>query len=176
MSVFFDKCFQSPGYRTYVPRGYSTALLLLSTVAILFTFKLVKKSGHVTRDIIKAERVLLYQTTFVTLWMIMANACDCAVLYLSNCLDVDVLVSEYLYEIMDICRLFANPGSLLFLFCISKAVRLEFYQTFNLCLFRPTRIFARSFPTVSGTVKTITNRTVQSVHSKKQRTKMIAIL
>ena len=60
----------------------------------------------------------------------MANACDCAVLYLSDCLDVDVSVSEHLYEIMDICRLLANPGSLLLLLYMSKVVRSEFHSIF----------------------------------------------
>ena len=99
----------------------------------------------------RAEKILLYQTTFVTFWMLVMNVLNCVILYYAIEGLLDELTNNIMYVIVYICRLLANPGSLLFLFHISKTVRTEFHRTFRslLCCFKgKNQVLPTSFHTV----------------------------
>ncbi|KAE9546327.1 hypothetical protein FO519_010461, partial [Halicephalobus sp. NKZ332] len=117
--------------RIYIVYGFLGIVSLLSAVIMSITFKLAKKQTAATPEIVRAERMLLYNTTFVTVLMTIANVIEWAVVYIAKYVDVHWLVVDGLYDLHDLCILLSNPGSLLLLYYVSNAVRAEFRDTFR---------------------------------------------
>ncbi|KAE9546790.1 hypothetical protein FO519_009998, partial [Halicephalobus sp. NKZ332] len=60
----------------YFGGGYFAVILLLSAAVVVITFKFTNKSTHLTPEIMRAEKILLYQTAFVTFWLVLAQAIE----------------------------------------------------------------------------------------------------
>ncbi|KAE9546887.1 hypothetical protein FO519_009901 [Halicephalobus sp. NKZ332] len=120
----------------YFADSYFISIVLLSgaTVVIILTF--AKKSTHLTPEIMRVEKLLLYQTAFMTFWLVMAQVIEFADLYLVLNNIIPHWLDKGLYATMKFCVLISKPGSLLLLLYLSTVVRTEFRETFELfCCF-----------------------------------------
>lgn len=135
----------------YIANGYLIVILLASAIVVVITFKFSKKSTATTSEVVKAERMLLYHMTFVTFWIILGVIAEIVDFYLWEIKQEPKWLRITLGNIFDFCLFVSNAGSLLFLFCLSNAIRKEFYKTFNfLRKFKPkTTLISAIVPTVS---------------------------
>ncbi|KAE9547127.1 hypothetical protein FO519_009662 [Halicephalobus sp. NKZ332] len=117
----------------YFSAFYVTIVLLISAVIIIIAFKSGKKPTAMTTEIVRAERMLLYQTAFFTFWLIIGQLCDIVYTYLfTPTIDLSIMwVGYILKDFTSFANLFANAGSLLLLFYLSSVVRSGFYEVFK---------------------------------------------
>lgn len=110
----------------------STVVPLLTSVAVVvITFKSIKKSTVISAKVMRAEKVLLYQTAFVALWLSFSQIADYMSYYFTESLHTHPWIFIFLICLYNSCILLSNPGSLLFLLYMSSTVRNEFYKTFG---------------------------------------------
>ena len=105
--------------------------LLISTIILIITLKFSRKTAFTTPEVLKAEKMLLYHTTFVTIWMVFAQLGDILRSYLWELDDIPEWTDLAIRNFVDLCYLVANSGSLLFLFSLSTPLRKEFYKAFK---------------------------------------------
>ncbi|KAE9546674.1 hypothetical protein FO519_010114, partial [Halicephalobus sp. NKZ332] len=74
----------------------------------------------------RVEKILLYQTAFMTFWLVMAQFIEFADLYLLTNKMIPGWLDTGLNAIMRFCVLISKPGSLLLLLYLSTVVRTEF--------------------------------------------------
>ena len=126
----------------YISDGFSSIFLVLSTTIVIITFKFTKKSTSMSPAVIRAEKLLLYNTSFITFWLVIAQIFDAVSVYLSyNKMSPEWLELAF-YDIIYFAMWISNPGSLLYLLYLSSMLRDEFRQTFGfLWYFKKKKIF-----------------------------------
>ena len=115
----------------YIVCSYLATILLISIVIVIITLKFSRRAAFATPETVRAEKMLLYHTTFVTVWMILAQIGDICREYFWQLDDTPDWVDLAMRNFIDLCYLVANSGSLLFLFSLSTSLRKEFYKTFK---------------------------------------------
>ena len=111
--------------------GCLTALVLFSGISVLVTFSFGKKSQVTTVEVARGERLLLYQTTFITSWLLFSRLISLLRTYLISTHEDLELLLLILYDLYNLCGFFANSISLLLLFYLSSGVRAEFSRRFR---------------------------------------------
>ena len=135
---------------------YLAILLLFSGATILITFTFGKKPTTMTAEVIRGERMLLYNTAFITFWQVSSRSVNLLRSYLISTGKPHKLFLNILYDINNLCGLFANPGALLVLYYLSSPLRNEFHQTFKSMLcFKIHKQIVGSLPSVLFTTSTV---------------------
>ncbi|KAE9547567.1 hypothetical protein FO519_009222 [Halicephalobus sp. NKZ332] len=107
-----------------------TTLLGIAGASVILTFAFGKKTTSMNAEVARGERMLMYNTTFGTFWLIFSRLINFYRTYVETTEDPQLML-DILYFVYNICGLFANPGSLIFLYYLSSAVRAEFHDTFH---------------------------------------------
>ena len=111
--------------------GCLTVLVLVSGVLVLITFLFGRKIEIMTAEIARGERLLMYQTTFITSWLLFSRLISLLRTYLISTHEDLELLLLILYDLYNLCGLFTNSISLLLLFYLSSGVRAEFFRRFT---------------------------------------------
>ena len=129
-----------------------TVLLLFAGATILVTFKFGKRPTTMTAEVIRGERMLLYNTAFITFWLVLSRLINIVRSYILSTTPDSELLLHIIYDLTNLCGLFANPGALLVLYYLSSPLRKEFHYTFrHVFLYRVNKQPVGSLPTVYTT-------------------------
>ena len=109
---------------------YLTVLILSSGGILIITLILGKKLTTMTAGSMKADRLLMYNTIFISFWLIFSRIINIYRTNLTSPEETSEMTTLILYNLTNFCGLCSNPIGLLFLLYLSSPLREEFCQTF----------------------------------------------